>query len=306
MNQPKGLFVGLAAVDVIHRVAHPVGVNEKVTALDQEIVAGGPAANAAVTFALLGGEAVLATDLGTHPLARLAHDDLARYSVRVRPARPQSDAAPAVSASRVVDATGERSVVSVNATDREVRPPGGGWLGGQSLVSQVLLLDGHHPELALDAARTAKHKCAIVVDAGSWKPVFGELLPMADIVIGSADLRVPGRPTDGVGDALLGLGVPRVAISRGGEDIRWWSTHRSEHGSLERPSTGQIQIPATRVVDTHGAGDVLHGAFAWYLAALPSRPLPELLEGASRIATERCTHLGISSWRNHLLRERAG
>ena len=79
MNGLKGVFVGLATVDLIHRVAHPVGVNEKMTALDQEIVAGGPAANAAVTFALLGGEAVLATDLGTHPLARLAHDDLARY-----------------------------------------------------------------------------------------------------------------------------------------------------------------------------------------------------------------------------------
>ncbi|HEY7813935.1 MAG TPA: PfkB family carbohydrate kinase [Nakamurella sp.] len=308
MNRPTGLFVGLATVDLIHRVAHPVGVNEKMTALDQEIVAGGPAANAAVTFALLGGEAVLATDLGTQPLARLAHDDLARSGVRVRPARPDSDAVPAVSASRVIDATGERSIVSVNATGPAVRPPSSGWLTGQSLRSQVLLLDGHHPELALDAARTAstaKHKNTIVVDAGSWKPVFGELLPMADVVIGSADFRVPGRPADGVVDALLGLGVPRVAISRGGDTIQWSSTHRSEHGSLERPASGQIQIPATPVVDTHGAGDVLHGAFAWYLAGLPNRPLPELLESASRIATERCTHRGISSWRNHLLRERA-
>jgi len=304
MNGPKGAFVGLATVDVIHRVAHPVGVNEKVTALDQEIVAGGPAANAAVTFALLGGEAVFVTDLGTHPLARFAHDDLAHHGVQVRPARPDSDEVPAVSASRVIDETGERSVVSLNATGRTVRPPRGGWFAQQTFQSQVLLLDGHHPELALDAART-RHSGPMVVDAGSWKPVFEELLPMADIVICSADFRVPGHPADGVVDALLGLGVPRVVITRGGDPIQWWSTHRIEHGSRERPSSGQVRIPATQVVDTHGAGDVLHGAFAWYLAALPGRPLPELLEGASRIATERCTHSGISSWRNHLLRERA-
>ncbi len=304
MNGLRGVFVGLTTVDLIHRVAYPPGPDEKVTALDQEIVAGGPAANAAVTFALLGGEALLGTDLGSHPLARLAHDDLARYGVDVRAARPDDPAVPAVSAVRVVDGTGQRSVVSRNAADRALNPPRTGWL---AMHSHVLLLDGHHPSLAIDAARTAAERgIPIMVDAGSWKPVFDELLPLADIVIGSADLRVPDRPTDGVADALLGLGVPRVAISRGGNPIQWWSVHPRELGSRGQPSTGRIPVPPTAAVDTHGAGDVLHGAFAWHLAATPDQPFPELLERASRIASERCAHLGISSWRNHTRAGRAG
>jgi sugar/nucleoside kinase (ribokinase family) len=62
-----------------------VGVNEKQTALTQEIVAGGPAANAAVTFALLGGDAELVTDLGRHPLAELARQDLMTHGVGCAP-----------------------------------------------------------------------------------------------------------------------------------------------------------------------------------------------------------------------------
>ena len=144
-----------------------------------------------------------------------------------------------------------------------------------------------------------------MVDAGSWKPVFGELLQMADIVIGSADFRVPGRPAEGVVDAAPGSWCAKSG-DLAGRRHHPVVVHTPERAWFaERPASGQIQIPATPVVDTHGAGDVLHGAFAWYLAALPNRALPELLESASRIATERCTHRGISSWRNHLLRERA-
>ena len=72
----RGCFVGLATLDLVHRVAAPVGANEKVTALRQDVVAGGPAANAAATFAALGGRARLITALGLHPLGLTARDDL--------------------------------------------------------------------------------------------------------------------------------------------------------------------------------------------------------------------------------------
>ena len=102
MTRPRGVFVGLATVDLVHRVAVPVGVDDKVTALSQEIVAGGPAANAAVTFALLGGDAVLVTDLGSHPLAESARRDLAAFGVGVRAVEPDIPSAPAVSSIRVL------------------------------------------------------------------------------------------------------------------------------------------------------------------------------------------------------------
>ena len=46
---PVGVFVGLATLDVIHRVAKAPAVNEKITSAAQFVAAGGPAANAAAS-----------------------------------------------------------------------------------------------------------------------------------------------------------------------------------------------------------------------------------------------------------------
>ncbi|MDQ6936225.1 MAG: sugar kinase, partial [Actinomycetota bacterium] len=72
----RGLFAGLTTVDVVHRLERLPGPDEKVTAARQDVVAGGPAANAASTFAGLGGVATLVTGLGRHPLAAAARADL--------------------------------------------------------------------------------------------------------------------------------------------------------------------------------------------------------------------------------------
>ncbi len=290
-GRPRGVFVGLTTVDLIHRVEHSPGPDEKVTALTQEVVAGGPAANAAVTFALLGGDALLVTDLSTHPLAALARDDLADNGVRVRVVDPDSRAVPAVSSVRVLDRTGERSVVSVNAAARTVTAPD--WVPDAVDGADVLLLDGHHPEPALAAAGAARERdVPVVLDAGSWKPVMHELLALVDVAICSADFRVPGR-ADTAND-LAERGIGRVAISHGAEPLLWWSTDPGEPD----PGFGAVAVPAVTVRDTLGAGDVLHGAFTWQLAA-GHAAFPELLARAAAVASERCTHVGISSWRNH-------
>jgi sugar/nucleoside kinase (ribokinase family) len=85
----RGLFVGLATLDVVHTVAAPVGPNEKAVATRQDVAAGGPAANAAVTFAALGGRATLVTALGRHPLAGAAAEELVSCGLDVleRPIR---------------------------------------------------------------------------------------------------------------------------------------------------------------------------------------------------------------------------
>ena len=74
----SALFAGLCVVDLVHRVARPPGPDEKVTALSRELVAGGPATNAAVTFAVLGGSARLLTAVGSGPLGDVVRADLER------------------------------------------------------------------------------------------------------------------------------------------------------------------------------------------------------------------------------------
>jgi len=301
VTRKRGVFVGLTTVDLIHRIAEPVGANQKVTALGQEIVAGGPAANAAVTFALLGGQATLVTDLGRHPLGELARRDLGSSGVRVRAVQPDSQEPPAVSSIRVLDGTGDRSVVSVNAAARTVAPPD--WLPAVLDDAAVLLLDGHHPRLAVVAARAARERgVPVLLDAGSWKPVLDELLPLVDIAICSGDFALPdGAPPS----SLLDRGVRRVAITRGPEPILWWS---AEPGERRAPGVSDEQdaapVPSVPVRDTLGAGDVVHGAFAWYLADRPDRAFADHLARSAVVAAERCRVAGISAWRAQLARRR--
>ncbi|MBD0342574.1 MAG: sugar kinase, partial [Microcoleus sp. Co-bin12] len=66
-----GLFLGLGTLDLVYLAVGPPGENQKVVASDCTIAAGGPAANAAVTFSYLGNAAVWAGVLGTHAIAQL-------------------------------------------------------------------------------------------------------------------------------------------------------------------------------------------------------------------------------------------
>src|ERR1700760_3484155 len=116
-GRPRGLFVGLTTVDVVHRLDALPGPDEKATASRQEVLAGGPAAVAAIAFAALGGEPTLLTALGRHPLAEVARADLQQCGVRVVDAAfGASVATVPVSSVRVRLRSGERSVSSLDAT----------------------------------------------------------------------------------------------------------------------------------------------------------------------------------------------
>jgi sugar/nucleoside kinase (ribokinase family) len=286
-DPPRGVFVGLTTLDTVYRVAAMPAVNEKVVASGQELAAGGPAANAAVTFAALGGRVSLVTALGGHVLARYAADELTGRGVRLVDAVPTADPAPAVSSIYVMEATGDRSVVSVNATAMQAPAPG----ELESIVAgaDVVLVDGHHPELALAAARLAgEHAVPVVLDAGSWKPVLEELLALVDVAVCSADFAVPAAAAEAgtVADALRRWRVTATVVTHGGEPVRWWWGDAS----------GEVAVPRVAVRDTLGAGDAFHGAFAYAVAAAPAAAPADALAFAARVAALRCTVAGPRAW----------
>lgn len=276
-----GLFVGLTTLDVVHTVGAAPAPNEKATALRQEIAAGGPAANAAVTFAALGGDATLITAVGTHALARVAADELIARGVTVIDGTPAAVEAPPVSLVRVVDATGERSVSSTNASGVTAQPPAG--IDGLASSADVVLLDGHHAELALAAAEAARAaRVPVLLDGGSWKPSLHRLVSHVDAAICSADFSAP----DGLStvDSLLGAGVTSVAVTHGGDPIDWATG--SERGTLLPPP-----VPAR---DTLGAGDAFHGAAAYAIAR--GDDWRAALEFAATVAAVRVQHPGPRDW----------
>lgn len=285
---PVGVFVGLATLDVIHRIAAAPAVNEKITATAQFVAAGGPAANAAVTFAALGGEATLVTALGTAPVADLIRADLAAYGVTVVDASAGRQRAVPVSAVSVIESTGDRSVVSLDAVNSEAAPPE--QLGDLLDTADVMLVDGHHPLIAAAAARhTAGRDGTVVVDAGRWKPVMADLIPYATDMVCSNDFRYPGTETaESTATALVRDGIGTVVTTHGGDPVQWWSQGRS----------GAVAVPPVTVVDTLGAGDAFHGAYAFFSTQEGS--LEDCLDRSARVAALRCSIVGPRQWLDKL------
>lgn len=333
--RPAGAFVGLATLDAVYRVTEPPAADRKLVASGQELAAGGPAANAAVTYAALGGQAMLVTALGRHPLASHVAGELASRGVRVLDAAPDRVEPPAMSSVWVVDRTGARSVVSMNDAGAEIAAPPG--LAGTVGEAAVLLVDGHHPALALAAARAARSAgCPVLLDGGSWKPVLDDLLPLVDVAAVSADFRVPGTSTAAGSAAALRdrYGVPAVATTAGPDPVHWTWIPRPGHHPAGRDAgassrwtgagrdagasswgagrgpgvgaegeivAGAVPVPLVAARDTLGAGDAFHGALAWALAtrpaALDTAPgFAGALAFAAEIAAVRVTVAGPRRW----------
>jgi sugar/nucleoside kinase (ribokinase family) len=348
--RPVGVFTGLSTLDVIYRVSGPPPHDGKAVASAQELAAGGPATNAAVTFAALTaavdraggaaragsahagadaapGAATLVTALGRHPLARLCAAELRSRGVAVLDATPDRPEPPAVSSAYVVESTGARSVVSVNAAGIDASAPPS--LASTVAAGTVLLIDGHHPKLALSAATAAREAGRLVLlDGGSWKPGLDSLLPLVDVAACSADFRVPGAGSAADSAAVLRTryGVPVVAVTAGAEPVRWWYDQAAgavssaagavspaaaavspapadahADGTSAALAAGEIAVPVTVARDTLGAGDAFHGALAWALAVRPhcarsAVGIAAALGVAARVAAIRCATAGARAW----------
>jgi sulfofructose kinase len=264
---------------VVHVLDGLPSRDEKLTARAQFVAAGGPAANAAVTFAALGGRAVLHTVLGSHPAAAIASAELAECGVEVHDADPVRRTAPPVSAVRVEAATGLRTVSSADSAGPPPPAP------ARFEDADVLLVDGHWSTLALAAARWARERSVpVVLDAGRARPVFAELFGDADLVVASSDYRPD--PTD----TALRAGADAVAVTDGPRPVRWATIDGS----------GAVDVPPVAVADTAGAGDVFHGAVAYAVGCVgwPTAValLPQVLAFAAAVAGVRVAHPGPRAW----------
>ena len=291
---------GLATLDVVQVVDRVPGPNEKVVARDLSVTFGGPAANAAATAVALGVRTVLVTALGLGPVGDLVRAGLTAAGVEVVDLLAGGAGSPAVSTVLVTRGTGERAVVSVNATGV------GDLAAAASRVDlsgvSALLVDGHHLAAAEVLARGTD--APVLLDAGSWKPGLERLLALVDHAVLSADFAVP--------DALRAMGVPAppvdlatvddlldrvadhgprtVARSDGSGPVRV----RHSGPPVERSEVWPPVVPPGDVVDTVGAGDVLHGAIAADVAR--GVGIEDALRAGVQRASESVRHRGALGW----------
>jgi sulfofructose kinase len=250
------LSVGIAVLDYIYGVGAIPTTPEKHRATALTVVGGGLAANASVAIARLGGRSYLATRLGHDLTADSIIAGLEAEQVDCGFARRFEGRVSPVSAI-MVDASGERMVMSYSDPAMPVDP---GWLPSAlpddvtAVLGDTRWLDG--ALVLFTKARAAGFPAVLDADrAPGMCEVYTSASHIAFSkqaiceVTGCLDLR------DGV--ASLGREKPCwVAATDGANGVYHWD------------GAGVIHTPSfqVKVVDTLGAGDVWHGAFALALA----------------------------------------
>ncbi len=275
--------MGLTTIDIQYLVDTFPTLNSKTVAGTFAMSVGGPATNAAVAFAHLGGKCHLMSAIGNNQFTSFIESELRHYNVEFTDLSPLADQLPTVS-SIVTTRGGQRTVITTassltKGTDET------------TFIAplddyDVVLVDGFNMETCCMIAAQAKQLGKpIVLDGGSWKDGMERLLPSIDIAICSEHFFSPdGGDEDSVMKYLARQGVRYRAITRGELPIIY----------SVPDGNGEIEIGHQMVVDTLGAGDILHGAFCYYYA-VGYNFVPALLD-ASRIATLSCQTLGTRSW----------
>lgn len=275
--------VGMAVHDRIFAVPALPTEATKLYATAMAEAGGGPAATAAVAIVALGGQARLFGRVGPDDTGRTIRAELARYGVDVAGLAELPGAQSAWSAV-AVDPAGERLILNYPGSGLQVEPH---WFGPDDLVGcGCVLVDMGWPAgatWALSAATAQGIPTVLDADLGPVSGAATLIDQVGHAVFSEAALRHHtgvADPADGlwalrrrVPDAVLG-----VTIGPGGY---WW---------LDGDALHHLPTPDVAVVDTLGAGDVFHGAYA--LALAEGATIPEAARFAVAAASAKCTRPG--------------
>jgi sugar/nucleoside kinase (ribokinase family) len=271
----------MTTLDIVHYTDRNPGVNEKISARETRVYAGGPAANAAVAFAQLGGEAELVSLAGSGSLTELISKELYAYGVHLDNRSPDYAGDPVVASVVVNTVTGDRSVVGVKPSGKAPESV----FHEPNMVPDVVLFDTYYPEIAEPVLQWAKNRnIPVVLDGGSWKPGLEKMLAYIDYAVCSEKFFPPGCQTpDESASYLLERGVPVVCITRGEKTMLLFEYNRH---SEQIPA-----VPAEKVVDTLGAGDIFHGAFCFHMVETAG-DIRKSLTSAAAVASKSVGILG--------------
>lgn len=275
------LCIGHAAYDLTMSVEHHPHADEKLQATAMQSCGGGPAANAAVQVARLGGRAAFCGYLGNDIFgdAHVAEFEADGVDLNwlVRGAAPSSIS------QILAKPDGSRSLVNY-----KVDTP---WLAADAvdlstIKPRAILFDGHEPLLSETVIKRAEaDKIPTVLDAGSLHRGTELLAMQADYLVASSKFASQFCASEDMEEALEQLREKRdnVVITLGGEGLIW-----ARGGEF-----GEVKAFDVNAIDSTGAGDAFHGAFAYGMAQ--GMEWDGLLRYASAAGALTCTRLGAQS-----------
>jgi len=284
-SAPRVLCAGIIVLDEVFRVDEFPRNDGKVEAEAFFAVNGGCAANAAVAVARLGGRATLAGPLGG-PAGMDENGDrvlaaLSREAIDISACQRVEGLKTALSAI-FINARGERTIVTYrDQRIAAVTPRDPQALAG---TADIVLAENRFPQFVRPICAAARRRdVRVVLDADKATVEDDPLFRIATHVIFSSEclMATTGKPDLANGLAAVAQHTAAfLAVSNGPNDILF-----IEAGAIRR--TPVFKICA---VDTLGAGDALHGAFA--LALAEGAGEAEALRFGAAVAGLKCTRIG--------------
>ena len=277
------ICVGHAALDRIYRISSFPPEPTKVRALESIEAGGGMAANAAVAAARLGGDVEVWSRTGDDNAGAIIRAGLKSERVDIRYVQAFDEARSSTSAI-IVDGRGERLIVGMR--DAAI-PSSTSWLPLERVADTgIVLADLRWLEATRAVFEEARrHGIPTVLDADlGAREALPDLLKLADYAVFSApalrELMTQSTDDDRL-TAVLALGPRHAGVTLGADGYRW----RDRDGQVGYEPGFDVDV-----VDTTGAGDAFHGAFALLLAE--GRPVAECARTACAVAAMKCTRLG--------------
>jgi ribokinase len=272
--------LGQCSLDYLALASKYAKEDRKEEILDWSVQGGGPVATALVTLARLGVDTRFSGIVAGDDAGRLIREGLKREGVNTRLLKTRklgkSQRAFIVVSKRLASRTiyWQRPTVKELSED-EVR---------LSLLkdADMLILDGLLESASLRAAELANaKKIPVLLDAGSLREETLKLAELSDYIVCSERFakEYAGTPAK----ALLRLSKlkPKAATITLGK-----------RGSVTWTEGRKFKTPAFKVhaIDTTGAGDVFHGAYAYGI--INNLSVEKTLQFASATAALKCRELG--------------
>lgn len=279
----KIVGIGACVMDTLVSVPYYPNEDTKLRAESSKPAGGGPVATGLVAAAKLGCDTeyigVLSDDTG----GRFLKDDFKKYGVGTDNITVKSGFRSFTSVIWLSAETSSRTCVF----DKGNLPPLKLNEKQENTVknAELLMVDGNELTAAIDAAKIAHENGAkVLYDAGGLYDGVRELLPLADILIPSEEFALNITGCEKAEDAALmlyGTYRPEVVVITQGKK-----------GGIIFDGNNITAYPAfpAKAVDTNGAGDVFHGAFA--AAVVKGFDYEKCCYFSSAVSAIKCTGVG--------------
>jgi sugar/nucleoside kinase (ribokinase family) len=274
----QAFFIGQTYIDVTFLTDRlPVG-DEKHVASAYAISFGGNAVTAAFCCAKLSIAPELLTTVADDWLGRMFLEMATKYQITIHPRDVRTS-----SLSFIMPKDGQRAIVRCRDDD---------YLNSFPVLDlsgcRLLHVDGHQSDAAIYYAKHCREAGILTsLDGGGLRSNTHELLAFIDIAIVAERLcEQMSLAAAEMLDYLKSRGCRIGGVTLGEHGLLWYD----ETGVVQ--STPALAVPPQRILDTSGAGDVFHGAYAYSYLAGPTRRWADHFQFARAASAHKILHLG--------------